>query len=306
MRQIFSNHYPKISVVTPSLNQADTLEKTIVSVLGQDYPNLEYIIMDGGSTDGSVEIIRKYEKSLAFWQSKTDGGQVQALNAGFKRSTGQICAWLNADDFYRDGALKEAAGQFIRFPFVDLIFGDALYLNEDSIPFMKLTPFMVHLRTLAITDYLHQPSVFFSKRVLEKAGFLNESYNNAFDYDLWVRIFKIAKCRYDPFLFSASIISKKSKTFSNWPLTIEETEKIQKDHFGSASLEVNVSFVAFRDFGYVPNFSKVPISLATKVIGFVRFIKSGVLRPICLLRQTYYAIESSIIRRLGIINWNPL
>ncbi len=306
MRKIYSNGYPKISIVTPSLNQSATLERTILSVLSQDYPNLEYIIMDGGSTDGSLDIIRKYEKHLTFWQSKSDGGQVRALNAGFLRCTGEICAWLNADDFYYSGALKEAAGQFIRFPFADLIFGDALYLDEDSVPFMKLTPFMVNLRTLAITDYLHQPSVFFSKRVLEKAGFLDESYNNAFDYDLWVKIFKIAKCKYDPFLFSASIISKKSKTFSNWPLTIEETERIQKNHFGVASLDIHLKLIAWQNFGYVPNFSKASLGFTAKLIGFFRFMRAGSSIPLCLLRQIIVAIESYLIKIAGIRNWNAI
>ena len=104
-------NYPKISVVTPSYNQGKFLEKTIVSVLSQDYPNLEYIIMEGESTDNSVEIIKKYESKLAYWQSKPDGGQEAAINEGFRHATGDVYALLNSDDQYTGGALK-TGGKF--------------------------------------------------------------------------------------------------------------------------------------------------------------------------------------------------
>jgi glycosyltransferase involved in cell wall biosynthesis len=108
--------YPKISIVTPSFNQGRFIEKTILSVIEQDYPNLEYIIIDGGSTDESVEVIKKYDQHLAYWVSEPDRGQSHAINKGFERATGEIFGWLNSDDWYHPGALKAVAEAFAANP----------------------------------------------------------------------------------------------------------------------------------------------------------------------------------------------
>ena len=122
--------YPKITVITPSFNQAEFLERTIKSVLDQNYPNLEYIIMDGGSTDGSVEIIQKYEKYLKFWASEKDNGQSHAINKGLKIATGEWVSWQNSDDIYYPGAFKSAAVAAQTHPEVGLIIGDVNLIDE--------------------------------------------------------------------------------------------------------------------------------------------------------------------------------
>ena len=123
-------NYSKISIVTPSYNQSQFLERTILSVLNQNYPNLEYLIIDGGSTDGSVEIIRKYEKYLAYWVSEKDNGQADAINRGFQKSTGKILAWLNSDDIYLPGTLLKVSETFNKNPEVDLIFSNIFFIDE--------------------------------------------------------------------------------------------------------------------------------------------------------------------------------
>ena len=121
--------FPKVSIITPSFNQSEYLEQTILSVLNQGYPNLEYIIIDGGSTDGSVKIINKYTDKLSFWLSETDKGMYDAINKGFKKCTGEIFAWINSDDVYFDNALQVAADIFTQIPEVDWITGRCGYID---------------------------------------------------------------------------------------------------------------------------------------------------------------------------------
>src|SRR5512134_129792 len=134
---------PKISIVTPSFNQGKYLERTIRSVIEQDYPNLEYIIIDGGSTDESVEIIRKYEKHLAYWVSEPDRGQSHAINKGFDRATGEIFGWLNSDDWYVPGALKAVAEAFAANPEAGAVVGAGEMVDEEGKLVLRCEPFEV-------------------------------------------------------------------------------------------------------------------------------------------------------------------
>ena len=127
----------KISIVTPSYNQSPYLEKTIQSVLNQNYPNLEYIIMDGGSTDGSVDIIKKYSKFITYWESNPDKGQADAIYRGFERASGDIIAWINSDDFYLDGALKAVGNYFSKYPSIEWLAGNGIIVDEDSHELLK-------------------------------------------------------------------------------------------------------------------------------------------------------------------------
>ncbi len=178
---------PKITIVTPSYNQGQFLGDTIQSVLGQGYPNLEYIVMDGGSTDNSVEVIKKHEKHLAYWVSEKDGGQAAAINAGFARATGEILGWLNSDDMYLPGALAFAAGRLSPAE-VGIVFGNCLHLSEGSPQISGSDVAGRHQRMpLTLHDYIIQPSAFWTKTAWDKIGPLDQALHFSFDWDWFLR-----------------------------------------------------------------------------------------------------------------------
>lgn len=186
--------WPRISIVTPSYNQGQFLEETIRSVLLQSYPDLEYIIIDGGSTDNSVEIIKKYEKFLAYWTSEPDRGQSHAINKGFKKFTGEYVAWLNSDDCYMPNALYKAFKD-LRYKQYDFIYGSTYIgtsLNEKNIisgTGTKILALENLLRFFYNVEYIiPSQSVFVSKDMFLKAGLLNETLHYCMDLDWFVRI----------------------------------------------------------------------------------------------------------------------
>ncbi len=182
---------PKISIVTPSYNQGKYLEKTILSVIEQGYPNLEYIIIDGGSTDESVEIIRKYEQHLAYWVSEPDRGQSHGINKGFERATGEIFGWLNSDDWYHPGALKTVGETFAANPDAGAVVGAGDMVYEETGNIVLIEAFPVTIESLCrsvLGQYFMQPSCFFTKMAWAQAGPLDESLHLAMDTDLWLSI----------------------------------------------------------------------------------------------------------------------
>jgi glycosyltransferase involved in cell wall biosynthesis len=181
--------YPKISVITPSFNQAQFLERTIESVLSQGYPNLEYIVMDGGSTDGSVEILRKYDRYLSRWVSEPDRGQSHAFNKGLSCASGDIVGWINSDDLYLTGSLFEVVRYFAENPDVAIVFSDYIFIDgEDKIlKFRKEIPFSLQTYIWARDCFHANCAGFFRKRVFSTVGGLDESLHYGMDFDLYLR-----------------------------------------------------------------------------------------------------------------------
>src|SRR5262249_28000434 len=188
---------PRISIITPSFNQAAFLEETISSVIGQKYPNLEYIVIDGGSTDGSVDIIRKFQSCIAYWVSEKDGGQAHALNKGLQRSTGDIIAYLNSDDFYIDGTLARVAEHFSQNPELDLVHGRCRLVDERGTKIGEQRGSISRYEEiLDLWDVwwngrnFVQPEVFWTRRIGEKIGPFREDLFWVMDYEYWLRILR--------------------------------------------------------------------------------------------------------------------
>jgi glycosyltransferase involved in cell wall biosynthesis len=189
---------PLVSIVTPSFNQAAFLEQSMLSVLNQDYPHVEYIVMDGGSTDGSVEIIRGYEDRLACWICERDNGQTDAIRRGFARATGTILAWLNSDDLLAPSAVRIAVDALSRLPDVGVVYGDRLHIDAKGnvVGINRMPPFYPAMLRNNYT--LPQETVFFRRGVYELAGELDESLRFSMDFDLWVRMARVSRFHHVP------------------------------------------------------------------------------------------------------------
>jgi len=184
-----STPWPKISIITPSFNQKKWIEETIRSVLLQNYPNLEYFIIDGGSTDGSVEIIKKYSPWLSGWITQKDKGQSDAINKGLRMVSGDIIAWINSDDYYLPGAFLKIAGSFSKYSSAGLIFGRAVNIDEHSRPMgLMKTGTYSFKNQLTQRMVIAQQAAFWKKEVSMAVGEVREDLHYAMDFEYWIRI----------------------------------------------------------------------------------------------------------------------
>lgn len=193
----------RISVVTPSFNQAEWIEETLRSVANQGYSDIEHIVIDGGSTDGTLGILERFKPTLSYVQSQPDGGQTDALIQGFGRATGDVMAWLNSDDLYEPGTLVEVADHFRRHPEDRFIYGDATWVDRHGVVLRRQREVgfnrFIWLRTY---NYIPQPSTFWRRDLYEEVGGLDPSFDLAMDSDLWIRFAERTVPRHIPRLWS--------------------------------------------------------------------------------------------------------
>jgi glycosyltransferase involved in cell wall biosynthesis len=188
-----------VSIITPSYNQGKYLTETMRSVLEQDYPRIEYIVIDGGSTDNTLEVIKSFEKRLAYWVSEKDKGQTDAINKGFNRAKGQILAYINSDDTYNTGAVSAAVNYLNEHPDVGVVYSDLNFIDEKSNVIGKFPAAQTDLKKLR-RGYVHvpQPATFFRAEYWKQVGPLDPSFYFAMDYDLWVRLAGLTRLQYLP------------------------------------------------------------------------------------------------------------
>lgn len=231
-----SSPWPRISIVTPSFRQAPFLEETLRSVLLQGYPNLQYVVMDGGSTDGSVEIIKRYAPWLDHWVSERDGGQSDALRKGFARATGDIFAWVNSDDLLLPGALAAVAEAWRREPGT-LIAGPVVWFEHisgaETLRCQRGLSFGQMVRHWSRECEFHQPGVFFPRDAYLAAGGVNESFRYAMDYDLFCRILRHTRATLVPEPLARFRYHATSKTGAEGDLFLLERHR-SSQHYWAA------------------------------------------------------------------------
>ena len=212
--------HPKISIITPSFNQGDFIEQTILSVLSQDYPNLEYLVMDGGSSDTTLTILKKYSGKVT-WISEADKGQAHAINKGLRRASGSIVGYLNTDDVLLPGTLKKVADAFINDPQTVWVTGKCRIVDEENNEIRR--PITVYKNTLLgshnfslllMTNYISQPATFWRREALESAGYLDENLRYVMDYEYWLRLYSRWPPVFIPEYLAVFKIHRNSKTTS--------------------------------------------------------------------------------------------
>ena len=195
---------PLVTIITPSYNQAAFLEQTMLSVLYQDYPAIEYLVVDGGSNDESVQIIKKYNRHLAWWVSENDSGQAEAINKGFARARGEYVAWLNSDDYLMPGAVSGAVRALQENPNASFVFGNVRVVDPSGTVINSLSYGDWGLTELMAFQIIGQPAVFMRRNALEKTGFLDTSFHFLLDHHLWIRLATTGEMKYIPQLWASA------------------------------------------------------------------------------------------------------
>lgn len=234
--------YPSISVIVPSFNQGEFIEETLLSILNQNYPNLEILVLDAGSTDRTVEVIQKYESHLAYWHSKPDKGQADAINQGMALSSGEILCWLNSDDLYLPGTLLDVGQRFRGL--VDrnyLIYGDTRFLYQSGKPkgasdVQCAAPFDPMM--LTYYDYIAQPSAFWTRKLWKQVGNLELDYHYVLDWDWLIRAAKIAEFEYVRQFYAVYRIHENHKTSNGGSKRKQEVLEIVSKHSSEYWIEL--------------------------------------------------------------------
>jgi len=222
----------KISIVTPSFNQGEFIERTIQSVVSQSFTDREFIIIDGGSTDQSLEIINKFDADITYWVSEADNGQTHAVNKGFSIASGDILGWLNSDDVFYPGTLQKVADHFSTNPDCDVLYGMADYIDDQDNFIRAYKTRNWSFAELKKWCFICQPAVFFRRSVFEEQGQLDESLNYCMDYEYWLRCGQTKPFHYLKDKLAASRLYPENKTIGSRPAVLKEAMEMLFNKFG--------------------------------------------------------------------------
>ncbi len=294
---------PLVSIVTPCLNSAAFLRETIESVLAQDYPRIEYIVMDGGSTDGTIELLGGYHGRLRYF-SEPDRGASDAINKGFERSGGSILAWLNADDTLLAGTVRQAVEELQKDESNVLVYGDGWWVDQAGrklalYPTKDFDPDLLRREC-----FLCQPAVFFRRAAAEAAGFLDDSLHSAFDYDLWIRLSRsgaFGRLRRE---WATSRMHSENKSLGNREEALRERIAVLKRHFGYAPFDLVYSYCGYRMDRRDQFFDPLRPSIAKFLVSLPVGVAINARRPFAYVKDwltpiTWGGLLRSVQRMIG-------
>ncbi|KZL90196.1 glycosyltransferase family 2 protein [Clostridium magnum] len=281
----------KISIITPSYNQGKYIEETIKSVNIQNYKDIEHIVVDGKSSDNTIEILERYEKNIKYVSEK-DTGQANAVNKGIKMASGDIIGWLNSDDLYMPNTISKVMEYFKKNPKCDILYANAHFVDVNGTIIGKYPTERFDYKRLADRCYICQPSVFFRKKAIEDIGYLDESLHLCLDYELWMRIGKKYRFYYIDDYLSCSRMYQENKTLSRSDEMYEEAHSILKKYYGYVPL----SWVKAKIFNDNPSYNN------TKIIyeSLKCFIKNNYCRPDIIINDF---VKALILQIQGKVRW---
>lgn len=288
---------PRISIVTPSYNQGQFLEETIRSVLLQGYPNLEYWVMDGGSSDNSVEIIRKYEPWLAGWVSEKDAGQSDAINKGWRRSTGEYMTYLNSDDLLAPGCLFKMMAYFAEHPEVDLLYGDLIIFDEAPERGKRQGFALYRAEDLLTTPkWIPQQGTLFRRKVYETLGDLDRSLHFSMDYDYFLKTLALFKAAYLPEVVAYFRYHPDSKTTSRLYMSGDDVFHVHENFFSSPVFSAGLGHLKKKAAANAWYVSAVAYYMSDRPWqAFVRLCKAFLVEPRRILRGDFHKTMIKIL-----------
>jgi glycosyltransferase involved in cell wall biosynthesis len=294
-----ANRTPLVSIVTPSYNKGRFIEETINSVLDQTYQNIEYIIVDACSTDRTLDVVKRYEDKLQ-WVSEPDNGQSDAINKGWKRSHGEIIAFINADDTYLPDAVEAAVNHFADDPDVAMIYGIGVLADEEGNEIRCLKPGAFDLTNMILTkNDILQPTVFLRRTVLESVGYLDTNLHLAMDLDFWIRVGLNHKIKCIPKKLACAKVYADAKSVASLHMCVDEFEYILNKLFSNPQLPKHIRILKPHAYNYVYIKGGLDCIHLIKIRKGLHFLGKGVMaNPGESVRNVYQLVSRYINSRV--------